>query len=99
MNKTIVATSPNSGYAASCLTALRPNSPSESFAYPRNVRRNRCLELHSVLKIRSADVKIDYRKLAEEYLHIAKQIAEELRTNEDVIGCAILGSTANLLMR
>jgi predicted nucleotidyltransferase len=47
-----------------------------------------------VLKIRSADVKIDYRKLAEEYLHIAKQIAEELRTNEDVIGCAILGSTA-----
>jgi predicted nucleotidyltransferase len=37
---------------------------------------------------------IDYRRLADRNLSIAKQVAEELQANEEVIGCAVLGSTA-----
>ena len=36
----------------------------------------------------------DHRKLADRNLSIAKQVAEELRVNEEVIGCAVIGSTA-----
>jgi predicted nucleotidyltransferase len=35
-----------------------------------------------------------YRKLADRNLSIAKQVAEELQANEEVIGCAVMGSTA-----
>jgi len=36
----------------------------------------------------------DYAKLAEKFLRVAEQVVEELQANEDVIGCAVLGSTA-----
>lgn len=36
----------------------------------------------------------DYHKLADRYLSIAKRVAEELQANEEVIGCAVIGSTA-----
>lgn len=39
-------------------------------------------------------MKIDYAKLANMYLNIAKHMAKELQTREDVIGIAVLGSTA-----
>ncbi len=39
-------------------------------------------------------MKSDYQALAEQYLRIAKQVAEELQADEDVIGCAVWGSTA-----
>jgi len=39
-------------------------------------------------------MKNNYAKLAEKYLRIAKEIAEELRANKDVIGIAAIGSTA-----
>jgi len=42
----------------------------------------------------TVDMEIDYRKLAEKYLSVAKQVAGELRENKGVIGCAIIGSTA-----
>lgn len=37
---------------------------------------------------------IDYSKLAEKFIRIAEQVVEELQADEDVIGCAVLGSTA-----
>lgn len=39
-------------------------------------------------------MKTDYRELAEKYLSIAKEVAEELQANEEIIGCAVYGSTA-----
>jgi predicted nucleotidyltransferase len=36
----------------------------------------------------------DYQGLAEKYLGIAQRIAEELQASEDVLGCAVQGSTA-----
>jgi predicted nucleotidyltransferase len=36
----------------------------------------------------------DYQGLAEKYLSIAQLVAEELRASEDVLGCAVQGSTA-----
>lgn len=38
--------------------------------------------------------KEEYEKLAEEYLKIAKQVGEDLKSIKDVIGCAIIGSAA-----
>lgn len=39
-------------------------------------------------------MQIDYAKLAEKYLSIARQVTKELQANEDVIGIAAIGSTA-----
>lgn len=39
-------------------------------------------------------MKTNYSNLAEKHLSIAKQVAEELQANEDVMGCAVYGSTA-----
>jgi len=36
----------------------------------------------------------NYHKLADRNLSIAKQVAEELQANEEVVGCAVIGSTA-----
>ncbi len=39
-------------------------------------------------------MKTDYQGLADEHLRVAKQVAEELQLNEDVVGCAVQGSVA-----
>jgi len=39
-------------------------------------------------------MKDNYLKLAEKYLSIAREIAKELQANEEVIGIAVIGSTA-----
>ncbi|MCR4404625.1 MAG: nucleotidyltransferase domain-containing protein [Candidatus Acetothermia bacterium] len=35
-----------------------------------------------------------YEELAEKYLHLARKVAEELQTDESVLGCAVQGSVA-----
>lgn len=37
---------------------------------------------------------MDYQKLAKRYLRIARQIADEIRADGNVIGCAVMGSVA-----
>lgn len=43
---------------------------------------------------RGGHMKHNYLKLAEKYLSIAKEIARELQANKEVIGIAVIGSTA-----
>lgn len=51
-------------------------------------------EFAFVSKMQRRDTKTNYRKLADKYLSIARPVAEEMQANKDVIGWAVLGSTA-----